>query len=111
VPERIVSMSSAVVMWGGMAPLETSRSWVVLLSVAQDAQCLENRLFEFGERGELDAESEASVVRWRSVPHRSVELHIHGQAERRRLEGDMASHELETERMMEQDPGPEFRDI
>ena len=58
---------------------------------------LKNGLFEFGECGELDAESEAAVVRRHSVPHRAVELDIHGQAERRRLEGDMASHELETE--------------
>jgi hypothetical protein len=64
-----------------------------------------------GEPGELDAESDGTVVHRHSVLYFSVELDVHGHAERRRLDGDTASDQLGAVRMMEQDPDAEFGDI
>ena len=84
---------------------------MVLPSVAQDPQGLEDGLFELGEPGELDAEPDGTVVHRHSVPYLSVELDVHGCAERGRLDSDMASDQLGTVRMMEHDPDAEFGDI
>src|SRR5271163_3664664 len=69
---------------------------MVLPSVAQDPQGLEDGLFELGEPGELDAEPDGTVVHRHSVPYLSVELDVHGRAGRGRLDGDMASDQLGT---------------
>ena len=84
---------------------------VVLASAAEDPQGLDSGLFELCEPDKLDPEPDGTTVRRYSVPHFALEPDVHGRAVLGSLDRHVASDQLGTLGVMEQDPDAEFGDI
>jgi len=70
------------------------RRRVILGSVAQDAQGLDNGLFELSEPDKLDPEPDGTIIHGYSVPHFALKPDVDGHAVLGSLDRHVASDQL-----------------